>query len=144
MNVLRDAIHASAGTPVDARPVEGRWSIREVVCHLADAEILYADRMKRVVAENRPTFFAVEPERFRHALFCPKRSLADEFRVVAAIRKQMLCILKSCNADDFERAGIHSVHGAVTLLCLLRRVTAHLPHHVAFIHEKLRVMKGRV
>ena len=30
---------------IDAIPVAGRWSIRQVVCHLADAEILYADRI---------------------------------------------------------------------------------------------------
>lgn len=144
VNVLRDAVHASAGADADARPVDDKWSIREVVCHLADAEILYADRIKRVLAENRPTLFAAEPERFRRALFCLKRSLEDELKVVAAIRTHMLCILKSCNADDFERVGVHSVDGPLTLLNLLRRVTAHIPHHVAFIEEKLNVMKGRV
>ncbi len=37
---------------LDAHPVPGKWSICEVVCHIADYEPVYADRMKRVIAEN--------------------------------------------------------------------------------------------
>jgi hypothetical protein len=35
-----------------ARPIPRKWSTLEVVCHLADFEIVYADRIKRVIAEN--------------------------------------------------------------------------------------------
>ena len=41
-----------------ARPIPGKWSTLEVVCHLADFEIVYADRIKRVIAENEPTLSA--------------------------------------------------------------------------------------
>lgn len=44
-----------------ARPVAGRWSILEVVCHLADSEALCADRLKRVLAEDRPTLPFADP-----------------------------------------------------------------------------------
>jgi hypothetical protein len=37
-----------------ARPVPGKWSTQEVVCHLADYEAVYADRMKRVIALDEP------------------------------------------------------------------------------------------
>ncbi|MCA8995175.1 MAG: DinB family protein, partial [Planctomycetaceae bacterium] len=59
--LLRDVLKATSQVDIDARPVEGQWSIREVVCHLADSEIVYADRMKRVIAEDNPTFFDLAP-----------------------------------------------------------------------------------
>ena len=37
----------------DTLPITGTWSVRQVVCHLADAEIVYADRMKRVLIRRQ-------------------------------------------------------------------------------------------
>ena len=47
-----------------ARPIPGKWSTLEVICHLADFEIVYTDRIKRVIAENEPTMFAGDPDQF--------------------------------------------------------------------------------
>ena len=140
--LLGEALRLTANADLDARPIEGKWSIREVVCHLADSEIIYADRMKRVIAENSPTFFEADPDLFGPALFCPRRPLDKEFDVVEAIRAHMLPILQSCDTVDFQRTGVHSVDGPLTLQTLLERITAHLPHHVAFIKEKLQAMAG--
>jgi len=109
---------------------------------LADSEIVYADRMKRVIAEENPTFFEADPNLFRPALFCSRRPLDKELDVVEAIRAHMLPILQSCGADDFQRTGVHSLDGPLTLQTLLERITAHIPHHVAFIEEKLQAMAG--
>ena len=40
----------------------------EVVCHISDFELVYADRMKRVVAEDRPTMFGGDPDLFASKL----------------------------------------------------------------------------
>ena len=139
---LRHAMRSAANADLDARPIEGKWSIREVVCHLADSEIIYADRMKRVIAEENPTFFEADPDLFGPALHCPRRPLDKELDVVEAIRAHMLPILQSCDADDFQRTGVHSLDGPLTLQTLLERITAHIPHHVAFIEEKLQAMSS--
>jgi uncharacterized damage-inducible protein DinB len=138
--LLGDAMRSTANVNVDTRPIEGKWSIREVVCHLADSEIIYADRMKRVLAEENPTFFEADPNLFRPALHCSQRPLDKELAVVEAIRAHMLPILQSCDADAFQRTGVHSLDGPLTLETLLERITAHIPHHVAYIEEKLRAM----
>jgi len=138
--LLRDAMQSTTNTDLDAKPIKGKWSVREVVCHLADSEIVYADRMKRVIAEDIPTFFEADPNRFCPALYCPKRPLKKELDVIDAIRIHMLSILQSCDANDFQRTGVHSLDGPMTLETLLQRITAHIPHHVAFIEEKQRAM----
>lgn len=138
--LLGDAMRSTVDVDLDAKPIEGKWSVREVVCHLADSEIVYADRMKRVLAEDHPRFFEADPNLFGAALFCPRRPLAKELDVVEAIRAHMLPILQSCDADDFQRTGVHSLDGPMTLRTLLERITAHIPHHVAFIEEKLQAM----
>ena len=85
--LLRDAMRAAAHVDLDARPIEGKWSIHEVVCHLADSEIVYADRIKRVIAEDNPTFFEADPELFGAALHWRRRPVDNELDVVEAIRR---------------------------------------------------------
>jgi hypothetical protein len=137
-----DALGATANVDLDARPIEGKWSVREVVCHLADSEIVYADRMKRVLAEDNPTFFEADPNLFGPALHCPQRPVDSELDLIKAIRAHMLPILRSCDVNDFQRRGVHSLDGPMTLQTLLQRIADHIPHHVAFIEEKLKRMAG--
>lgn len=139
---LREAVEATVGVDVDARPISGKMSIREVVCHLADAEIIYAERMKRVLVEDRPTFFEADPNRFAAALFCERRALEDEVDAFEAVRTHMLPILQACDAAAFARTGIHSRDGAMTLATLLERIVRHVPHHLAFVEEKVRALRG--
>jgi len=42
--------------------------------------------------------------------------------------------------EDFQRRGIHSEAGPLTLETLLQRITGHIPHHVRFIEEKRKAM----
>jgi hypothetical protein len=137
---LSDLVRSMGSVDVDAKPIEGKWSIREVVCHLADSEIIYADRIKRVLAEDNPTFFEADPELFVPALSCPQRPLDNELDMITAVRAHMLPILQSCDANDFQRTGVHSLDGPMNLLALLQRVTAHIPHHIKFIEQKLQAM----
>jgi hypothetical protein len=96
--------------------------------------------MKRVIAEEHPTFFEADPNLFRPALFCSQRPLEGELDVVSAVRAHMLPILRSCGPREYQRTGVHSLDGTLTLQKLLERITAHIPHHVAFIEEKLRAL----
>ncbi|TWU44134.1 DinB superfamily protein [Novipirellula aureliae] len=45
---LQAAIAGMSKEQLDAKPIAGKWSTREVVCHIADFEPVYGDRMKRV------------------------------------------------------------------------------------------------
>ena len=141
--LLREAVLPATLADLDARPIEGKWSIREVVCHLADTELVYADRMKRVLAEQKPTFFEASPDLFVPALHCPERPLDTELNVIEAIRRHMLPILQASDASDFQRKGFHSLDGPMTLETLLERIVRHIPHHIAFIEEKLECLNSQ-
>ena len=54
--LLRQAVAGMSRDQLLARPIPGKWSTLEVICHLADFEIVGADRIKRVIAENEPKF----------------------------------------------------------------------------------------
>ena len=138
--ILRKAVAGMTPEQLVARPIPGKWSTLEVICHLADFEIVYADRIKRVIAENEPTLFGGDPDAFAARLAYQQRDAEEELQLVEIIRKQVARILRSLSSDDFQRRGIHSESGPLTLETLVQRITGHIPHHVRFIEEKRKAL----
>ena len=138
--LLRRAVAGMTTGQLLARPIPGKWSTQEVICHLADYEPIYADRMKRVIALKEPELLPGDPGLFAARLAYDHRYVEDELAFVGLTRKQMARILRALKPEDFQRFGRHSRDGALTLEDLLQRVTAHLPHHVRFIEQKRRAL----
>jgi hypothetical protein len=138
--LLRDKTAGMTREQALARPVAGKWSTLEVVCHLADFEIVYADRLKRVIAENEPTMFGGDPDVFASKLSYHDRDLAEELAMIESIRNSTARILRKLSEADFARVGKHSEAGPLSLATLLERVTGHLPHHAKFIEEKRKAL----
>ena len=134
--LLRAAIGDLSASQVRIAAAPGRWSVLQVVCHLSDFEIVYADRMKRVVAEDRPTMFGGNPDQFASALAYDQRDLEEELRVIDAIRRQVTRFLRTLDSAAFARVGVHSDDGPLTLAALLKRIAGHVPHHAEFIRQK--------
>ena len=140
---LRRAVQGMSDQQLDAAPIPGKWSTRQVVCHIADFELVYADRMKRVIAENEPTFFGGDPDTFAAGLAYAQRDVNEELQLIDSVRRQMTRILRTLSESDFDRIGNHSEAGLMTLATLLQGITGHLTHHVHFIDEKRRAIESR-
>jgi hypothetical protein len=134
--LLQSSVTGLSGDQLMARPIQGKWSCLEVICHLADFEIVYADRIKRVIVEDKPTMFGGDPDAFAARLAYHERDCEEELRLIESIRKQVAQILRILKPEDFQRQGIHSESGPLSLETLVQRITGHIPHHVRFIAEK--------
>ena len=138
--LLRKAVAGMTQEQLTARPIPGKWSTLEVVCHLADFEIVYADRIKRIIAENEPTMFGGDPDAFAARLAYYDRQVEEELQLIELVRKQVARILRTLKPEDFQRRGMHSESGPLTLETLFQRITGHIPHHVRFIDEKRKAL----
>ena len=87
--LLRKAVAGMSYEQLVARPIPGKWSTLEVICHLADFEIVGADRIKRVIAENEPTLFGGDEKVFAARLAYHQRSAEEELLLIELIRKQV-------------------------------------------------------
>jgi hypothetical protein len=143
IDVLRRAVAGMAPEQLVARPVPGRWSTLEVVCHLADFEPIYADRMKRVIATDRPLLLSAGREAFARSLAYHERDIDEELSLIDVTRRQMARILRNVPQDAWDRVGIYR-HGGQeeerSLRRLLEMITEHIPHHAAFIAKKRRAL----
>ena len=135
-HMLRAALAGMTAEQLDAWPIPGKWSTKQVICHIADFEPVYVDRMKRVVAEHEPTLLSGDPDLFAARLAYDQRDVAVELDFIEAARRHMEPILRSLRPEDFLRQGNHSEAGPITLEKLLTNITNHIPHYVKFIEEK--------
>lgn len=135
-DLLRRTVAGMTPEQARARPVAGRWSTLEVVSHLADFEPIFADRIKRIIAMDRPLLIGADEVPYSQTLCYQERNLDNEVELVALTRRQLATILRASPAEIWQRIGVHSHAGHVTIEQLLAQSTRHIPHHVPFIVEK--------
>jgi hypothetical protein len=137
---VRKAVAGMNAQQLRARPVAGKWSTLEVVCHLTDFEPIMADRMKRVIAEERPQLIGADENRFAAALSYQDRDVEEELTIVETTRAQLARILRKLPEDALQRVGIHNERGPRTLEQLLTGAINHIPHHLEFVKEKRKAL----
>ena len=133
---LRQAVAGMTREQATARPVAGKWSTLEVVCHLADFDPILADRMKRVIAEDRPQLVGADENRFAAALAYHDRDLEEELTILDKTRSQLARVLRKLPAEALQRVGIHNERGPRTLEQLLTGAVNHIAHHLEFVKAK--------
>jgi hypothetical protein len=134
--LVRQATRGLTREQMLARPVPGKWSVLEVVCHVADFDMVGADRIKRTIAMSEPLLPDGDENLFASRLAYHSRELEEELQVIGTIRAQVTRILRTLSEPDFSRIGHHSAAGPLTLAQYVERTTRHIPHHVRFIEEK--------
>ncbi len=136
-----EAIAGLTREQLNAFPVPGTWSIQQIVVHLMDSDLIGADRMKRVAAEDRPpTLIGYDESAFASKLFCDQLDPQMACDVFAKNRLLTAEILRRLPATAFERTGHHNEHGVMTLAELLANYVEHLNHHLKFILQKRQLL----
>jgi uncharacterized damage-inducible protein DinB len=137
---LRRAVADLSPQQLQARPVPGKWSTLEVVCHLVDSEQAWCHRMKRVIAEDRPLLIGYDESRFTAALDYHQNNLEEELTLLERMRRQMARILRALPEAAWSRTCVHNERGLMTLAEMVQSEAEHVPHHLKHILEKRQAM----
>ncbi len=138
----RQAIDGLSRADLLAFPVPGTWSIQQVVLHLMDSDLIGTERMKRVIAEERPLLLGYNETLFTKNLFYEQMDAGLACEIFESNRMMTAHLLRSLPGDAWERSGIHSERGIETLEHLVRGYADHLDHHLKFISAK-RIALGK-
>lgn len=133
---LRMAIRGLQREDLLAYPVPGTWSIQEIVIHLMDSDLISADRMKRIIAEDNPSLIGFDETKFVKNLFYNEQSVEDAVTIFELNRRNFARVLKKLPDSAFDRIGTHNERGPMKLSDLLAGAVNHLKHHLKFIVDK--------
>ena len=120
------------------RPAPDKWSVVEIMAHLADAEIAISWRIRQKLARNAIPIQAYDQDAwagtFQYAKRDPRQSLAN-FR---SLREANLALLKSVPRKLWENYGIHEERGNETVAHIVRMVSGHDINHLRQIEAILK------
>lgn len=126
--ILAAALTGAAGSEVDFAP-DGKWSVRTIMAHLADAEVVVATRFRRVIAENEPRLDAFDQDAWAEKLDYAKRKPSQTLETFRRIRSENYELLAGMPEEVFARTGTHSERGKMSLLDLVRLYAEHAEKH---------------
>lgn len=132
------SITGAAGSEFDYVPVPGKWSIRQIVCHLADSENIALTRFRSLIAEENPRIEAFDQDAWAKNLDYHRRKPSQALETFRRVRAENYELLKELPESSFERAGIHAERGRLTLRDLLRTMSEHAEKHAL----QLRTMRA--
>ncbi len=117
-------------------PVPGTWSIKQVVAHLTDCDLVFSDRMKRVIAEDSPTLQGFDESKWAAGLHYQLQSAQNLAALFDLNRRVTIDVLRLLPPAAFARTGTHTERGVQTLETVLTYAVNHLDHHLKFIYAK--------
>jgi hypothetical protein len=138
--VLRRAIEGLDAEALRVRPIAGKMSSLEVLCHVVDADQFMCDRMKRTIGTERPLLMGVEAVDYLTLLHYHERDPELDIRLLEVQREQMAADLDRVDEGAWARVAIHSEVGALTLRQLLNHAVCHLEAHAETIVDKRAAM----
>jgi len=121
-------------------PVEGEWSINEIIVHLADAEVFYYERMRKTIAEDTPNISSFDENAFASRLSYSTQSFGLGLALFAALRNSSAALLAILPPEAWERACNHPERGVMTLYDLFAAISGHSSAHLEQIEHLKQTM----
>ena len=117
------------------RPAPGKWSIAEIVLHLADSELVYAYRLRTILAQNRARIIAFDQNDWAAAGRYNRRDLRGALEMLRVLRRTNLELLKVIPRQKWSHYGIHQERGKESVAHLARLYAAHDLNHLLQIRR---------
>jgi hypothetical protein len=112
------------------RPAPDKWSVSEILAHLADAEIVVGFRMRLILGAPGTPIAAFDQDSWVMSGHYEKRNPNKSLEQFRAVREANLALLKSLTPDQWKHYGMHSERGQETIEHIVRMFAGHDINHL--------------
>ena len=144
--VLAMVLTGVFGEEEDFVAAPGKWSIRQIIAHLADSEIVCAHRMRQIIAEDNPSLIAFDQEAWTRNLDYARRKPKQSLESFRRVRGENYELLRELPEAVYARTGNHSERGPITLRFQLELLAEHAESHarqMQAIRDEYKKVKGK-
>jgi len=144
--VLAVVLTGVYGEEMDFTTAPEKWSIRQIIAHLADTELVGAHRFRQVIAEEKPTLVAYDQNAWTRNLDYARRLPKQSLESLRRLRAENYELLKALPETAFERTGLHTERGPQSLRQLLETYAEHVETHarqMQTIRDEYKKVKGK-
>ena len=140
--VVAAVLTGAAGGELDFRPNAGRWSIRQIVCHLADSEVVAAERIRRIIAEDKPVIQPYDQDAWAERLDYHRRRISQALETFRRMRLENYELLKGIPEELFSKRVTYPGRGTMSLREIVELYTRHAEKHAVQIRDVREAYKA--
>ena len=137
-DILASLIDGLTEEEVGRRPAPLKWSIREIVAHLADDELVGAYRIRLILSDPGTTIQAFDQDVWARTGRYGTTDVAESLALYRALRRANLKLLRSLTAEEWDRSGVHAERGVESLRDIAMYFAGHDINHFNQIRSILR------
>lgn len=135
---LADLIANATDTELKKRPAPGKWSVGEILAHLAEDEISSAWRYRQMVEHNGIELAGFDQELWAKMGNYQARDPRESLALFRLLRSANLDLLRSLSAQQWDCFGIHTERGRITVRELAQHMVGHDTNHVEQIRKMMQ------
>jgi hypothetical protein len=124
------------------RPEPGKWSIAEIVAHLADVEIVASWRMRSVIGANGTAIQPFDQDAWASVFQYGKRDAKQSLEVFRVLRENNLAMLRALAPETWDNYGMHAERGKESISHLARMFAGHDANHVLQVERIVSALKA--
>jgi hypothetical protein len=125
------------------QPAAQKWSITQIIAHLADAEIAMSWRIRFALAQSGLPIMAYDQDAWAKNLQYEKADLDECMEVFAALRRTNTILFKRLTDEEWERFGMHSERGKETVERMTMMLAGHDINHLKQIEAIRKSFKKK-
>ena len=126
---LERLLRAAPRARLGKRPAPQKWSVGEILAHLADAEIVIGWRIRQILGAPGTSLQAFDQDAWVAACHYDTREPARSVEQFRTLRQGNLALLKSLTAEQWKQHGMHTERGPETIEHIVRMTAGHDLNH---------------
>jgi len=142
-DILASVIRAFDPVLVYIAEADGKWSIAQVVRHLADTELVISVRYRMVIAHDKPEITGFDQDLFADRLHYKNADIEESLALHRTVRLATVGVLRGLAPADFQRVGLHNERGPESLELMTKLSAGHDLVHLRQIERIGRAVAGR-
>lgn len=133
-SVLAVALEGVTEAESNFSPAPGKWTIREIMRHVFDTEVVASMRFRQMIAENKPTLAVFDQDVWAKGLGYGKYDPFDSLAHFRSLRESNVSTIAGLTPEALAREGIHAERGVLTVRDWVKQFSAHVESHAQQIH----------
>ena len=117
------------------KPTPGKWSISEILAHLADSEIVVAWRLRHILGNNGAPIQAYDQNVWAETFGYAHRDAKESLELFQILRTRNLAMLKVLSNELWENYGVHQERGKESIAHIVRMYAGHDLNHLGQIEK---------
>jgi len=137
--ILAEWIDGAPDQQLRRRPGPDKWSVGEIIAHLAEDEVASSWRYRQMIESSGCGLSAFDQDEWARLGDYASWNPGDSLQLFRLLREANLRMLRKLTAEEWTRHGFHAERGKISLRDLVRHMAGHDMNHV----DRIRAILGR-